>query len=196
MTDARTLAFYESEAPVYSASGPDGASRHLDEFLNLLPSGARILELGCGGGRDALHMIERGFEVDATDGTAAMASITQRRIGQSARVLRFEELNAQEEYHAVWAHASLLHVPVKQLPSVIEKVHEALIPGGWHFANFKIGSGEGRDELGRLFNFPTTDQLKKFYLDAASWSVLEYGTYAGSGYDSMRRTWMFARAQK
>ncbi|MGH6696810.1 hypothetical protein [Sphingopyxis sp.] len=47
--DARTLAFYAAEAPVYTASGKLGVSRHLDRFLDRLPAGADILELGCGG---------------------------------------------------------------------------------------------------------------------------------------------------
>lgn len=49
--DAQTLAFYAAEAPVYTASGTLGVSRHLDCFLDRLPAGADILELGCGGGR-------------------------------------------------------------------------------------------------------------------------------------------------
>jgi len=43
--DARTLAFYAAEAPVYTASGTQGASRHLPDFLAQLRPGASILEL-------------------------------------------------------------------------------------------------------------------------------------------------------
>lgn len=55
--DPVTLAFYADEAPVYAASSPGGTSRHLAGFLAQLPPGARILELGCGGGRDAAAML-------------------------------------------------------------------------------------------------------------------------------------------
>jgi SAM-dependent methyltransferase len=62
--DADTLRFYADQAPVYTASGPQGASRHLSAFLDRLQPGSRILELGCGGGRDSELMIRRGFVVD------------------------------------------------------------------------------------------------------------------------------------
>ena len=67
--DDRTLKFYSKEAPVYTASGKGGVSRHLTGFLQRLPEGAKVLELGCGGGRDAEAMIAAGFDVQPTDGT-------------------------------------------------------------------------------------------------------------------------------
>lgn len=82
--DPATLAFYAAEAPVYAASGPGGTSRHLAGFLARLSRSARILELGCGGGRDAEAMIAAGFDVDATDGVPALAAEAARRRGGSA----------------------------------------------------------------------------------------------------------------
>jgi cyclopropane fatty-acyl-phospholipid synthase-like methyltransferase len=61
--DAPTLRFYAEKAETYTASGPDGASRGLAPFLERLQPGARILELGCGGGRDAAAMLTAGFDV-------------------------------------------------------------------------------------------------------------------------------------
>ena len=89
--DAATLAFYEAEAPVYGASGAQGASGHLPRFLAALSPGARILELGCGGGRDAEAMIAAGCDVDATDGCAALAELAAERIGGRVRMMRFAQ---------------------------------------------------------------------------------------------------------
>lgn len=50
--DAATLDFYSRSAETYVASGPGGASRFLSDFLSLLAPNSRVLELGCGGGRD------------------------------------------------------------------------------------------------------------------------------------------------
>ena len=55
--DPETLAFYAKEAPDYAASGPGGIGRHLEPFLERLPPGGKVLELGCGSGRDAAQMI-------------------------------------------------------------------------------------------------------------------------------------------
>src|SRR3954471_20078709 len=91
--DPETLQFYADQAPVYTASGPQGASRHLSAFLDRLRPGSRILELGCGGGRDSELMIRRGFVVDPTDGSAEIARKAEERIGKPVRVMRFDELN-------------------------------------------------------------------------------------------------------
>jgi cyclopropane fatty-acyl-phospholipid synthase-like methyltransferase len=48
----------------------------------MLQPGARILELGCGGGRDAEAMVAAGFEVDPTDGTPEIARKAEERLGK------------------------------------------------------------------------------------------------------------------
>jgi hypothetical protein len=73
--DDQTLQFYHREAPLYGASSKSGSSRWLDGFMRGLSPGSRILELGCGNGRDAEVLLDHGFEVDATDGIWANASL-------------------------------------------------------------------------------------------------------------------------
>ena len=109
--DKTTLRFYAEKAEIYVASGPHGASLHLPDFLKKLRPGARILELGCGSGRDAEAMIKAGFDVEPTDGTPEIALKAEERLARKVRVMRFVELDSNEEYDAVWANASLLHVP-------------------------------------------------------------------------------------
>ena len=189
MTDPATLAFYDREAPSYTASGAEGHSRHLDGFLDRLAAGARILELGCGGGCDSARMAERGFTVDPTDGSAAMVRKARERTGLPARQLRFDELDAESAYDAVWAHASLLHVSREGLPSILDRIPCALRPGGWHFANYKLGDGEGRDRLGRLYSFPDRAWLERTYT-TAGFQLVEVHAYRGGGFDGMTRDWL------
>ena len=193
MTDEATLAWYEREAPNYTASGTQGQSRHLDGFLDRLEPGALILELGCGGGRDAAHIRDRGFVIDATDGTAAMVRKAKERHDIDARQMRFDELDAQAEYDAVWAHASLLHLPRAALPPVISAIHRALRPGGLHFANYKLCDAvhpdEGRDLLGRWTNLPSPEWLDRTYREAG-FTILASERYPGSGADGTQRDWL------
>ena len=188
MSDPATLAFYQANAPRYTLSFDRSHSRHLDAFLDRLAPGARVLELGCGGGRDAARIVERGFDLDATDGTAAMVRKAQERFDIDARVMRFDELSAASEYDAVWAHACLLHVSRAELPSILGRVHRALKPGGWHYASYKLGHAEGRDDLGRLHNFPSADWLERTY-SAAGFAIEEAPVYAGRGADGVQRDW-------
>ena len=181
--DERTLAFYASEAETYVAKGWDGLNPDLTVFLNRLKPGARVLELGCGSGRDAAAMLERGFDVDPTDGSPEMARQAEKRIGRPVRVMRFDALNANADYDAVWASASLLHVPRQALVGVLARIHRALRPGGQHFASYKGGTREGRDEFGRFFNYPSADYLRAIYRSAGDWAAFDLESSTGTGYD-------------
>ena len=194
--DPETLAFYQREAEAYAARDGRGASRALTAFLSAIPPGARVLELGCGGGQDAEAMIRAGFDVTPTDGSPALAAIAEARLGRPVRVLRFDELDARAEYDAVWANACLLHVPAAGLPDVLARVHRALVPGGVFHASFKGGEGEGRDALGRYYNVPRKDELKAAYRAAASWRDLTISEGRGGGYDRVERTWLLVAAVK
>lgn len=187
--DAATIAYYEANAPHYTLSFGQAPSRHLDAFLDRLKPAAHILELGCGGGRDSARIIERGFSLDATDAVPAMVRKAGERFGVGARVLRFDELRAEEEYDAVWAHACLLHVARRELPQVLGAIHSALKPGGLHFANFKLGDGEGRCLLGRLHNFPDPEWVESAYRSAC-FELLDTHIYRGDGADGTVRDWI------
>jgi 2-polyprenyl-3-methyl-5-hydroxy-6-metoxy-1,4-benzoquinol methylase len=194
--DPATLRFYSDEAPVYTASAMGGISRHLEGFLDLLPPGARIMELGCGGGLDAAFMAKRGFDVHPTDGTPEIAAKAEERLGMPVRVMRFDELEARDAYDAVYASASLLHVPVDDLPSVLNAIHAALIPGGLHFASYKGGGQAGRDRFGRYFNYLSYTQALQAYQAAAPWANVTVKEITGGGYDGVQGPWLTVVARK
>lgn len=193
--DAATLAFYEANAPRYTLSFGRAPSRHLDVFLDLLQPGSHLLELGCGAGPDAARMVERGFSVDATDGTAAMVAKAEERHGIQARTMLFDDLAAEGAYDAVWANACLLHVPRADLPQVLKAIHRALRPSGWHYGSFKLGEGEGRDLLGRLHNFPDESWLQEVY-SAAGFQIENAIRYKGEGADGTMRDWCALTVRK
>lgn len=194
MNDRPTLAWYEANAAYYATAFP-GHSRHLDSFLDKLMPNARILELGCGSGRDAARMADRGFAVDPTDATPGLAALARARFGLPARVMRFDELDATDAYDAVWAHACLLHVARADLPAILAAIHCALRPGGWHFADYKLGDGEGRDPLGRLTNFPDESWLDAAYR-AAGFPIVDTERYRGEGADGVVRDWYALTVRK
>ena len=194
--DPATMLFYSKEAPVYAASGPRSENRGLRDFLELLAPEARILELGCGGGRDAEAMIAAGFDVDPTDGIPEIARKAEKRLGRNVRVLCFDELDAIEAYDAVWASASLLHVPRSSLPQILARVFRALKPGGLHFASYKSKGTEGRDNDGRYFNYLTRPEVVDAYDRAAPWEVVSLTEYMGGGYESQQGPWVAITLRK
>lgn len=195
-TDPATIAFYQARAPHYVLRFGDSHSHQLDAFLDRLAPGAAVLELGCGSGRDAARMKERGFAVDATDATPAMVAKANERWNLGARVMAFHELEAEAAYAAVWAHASLLHCPREGLPDVLTRIDRALVPGGWFFASYKLGADEGRDSFGRFYNFPDADWLAAQYAAIPGWRIVATDTYTAGGFDNVERDWIDIIASK
>ncbi|QFT78210.1 bifunctional 2-polyprenyl-6-hydroxyphenol methylase/3-demethylubiquinol 3-O-methyltransferase UbiG [Erythrobacter sp. THAF29] len=187
--DPATYEFYQSQAPHFSLSTAVSHSRHLDAFLDRLRPGSDVLELGCGAGRDAARIAERGFDLDATDGIPALVAKANERHDIGARLMRFDQLDARQAYDAVWAHACLLHCPRAELPAVLERIFNALRPGGFHYASFKLGYGEGRDLLGRLHNFPEARWVRQTYRDTG-FRQIDEEIFAGKGSDGTQRDWI------
>lgn len=194
--DEATLGFYNREAEVYAQRPVQEFSPRLEPFLATLKSNAKILELGCGGGRDSAEMLKRGFDVTPTDGSTELAAQASARLGIPVRVMKFAELDAREAYDAVWANACLLHVPFAALPDVLTRVHVALKPGGLFYASYKMGEGEGRDSLGRYYNFPSAQMLEDAYRAAAAWAHYDLEIGEGGGYDGVPRQWAHVTARK
>jgi SAM-dependent methyltransferase len=187
--DRQTLDFYQTRASEWAAALPEAYSAALDGFLDRLAPGATILELGCGDGRDAERMIARGFAVDPSDGTPEMARLASARLGREVPVMRFDELEAEAEYDAAWCHTSLLHVPEKELPAILGRVHRALKPGGLHLASYKGGTGGGRDQFGRFYSYIPSERLEAAYRAAGQWTEFALDTRDGTSFGGAPTIW-------
>jgi SAM-dependent methyltransferase len=194
--DLETLGFYADQAKVYAERARGGPSQRLGAFLERLCPAARILELGCGDGRDSEAMLALGFDVDPTDGVALMARQAEARLGRPVRVMRFDELDCTAVYDGVWANASLLHIPRPALPSVVARIYQALKPGGVHAASYKAGEAEGRDGLGRYFNYFSAEALADAYRTAADWEFLSVEKHVGGDYEGGSRPWITITVRK
>ncbi|WP_310539487.1 class I SAM-dependent methyltransferase [Phenylobacterium sp.] len=119
-------------------------------FVAALPPGGRVLDAGCGSGRDALAFHQLGFQVTAFDGSAAMVARASALTGLPVLHLNFADVAWCEAFDGIWASASLLHVPRRELPDIMRALRAALVQGGVWELSFKLGSGE-RHTAGRLF---------------------------------------------
>lgn len=193
--DEDTIGFYTDNAGAYTSRGQAPDRPHLEKFLASLPNGAIILELGCGGGQDSEFMLAAGFDVHPTDGTPEIAKAAEARLGVPVRTLLFENIEDSERYDGVWANACLLHVPRAALPGIIGRIHRALKPSGVFYASFKSGEAEGRDTLGRYYNYPSKAWLEGVY-GQFDWTTVEITYRHGSGYDNMPTDWLHVTATK
>ena len=166
MTDIdKTLKYYNENAQSF-ASGTVSVkfTEVQDKFLEKLNPDAYILDFGCGAGRDTKYFLSRGYQVDAIDGLEQLCRIASEYTGIKVRQMLFQELDEKEKYDGIWACASILHLPKKQLREVLENMYAALKSEGWIYTSFKYGEFEG-ERNGRYFTDFTTDTFKDFIHD-------------------------------
>ena len=126
-----TIGYYDANAKSYVAETANVEFGELQrEFARRLPRGGRVLDLGCGSGRDSLAFLKAGFEVDAVDGSAQMVEAASGLTGLPVAHALFEDFEPQGPYDGIWACSSLLHVPASKLASVIAKYVEGMPPNG------------------------------------------------------------------
>lgn len=139
-------------------------------FLNYVPTSARILDFGCGSGRDALFFASQGYDVSALDATPFFVERLQA-MGIKARCLLFEEFADEEAWEGIWACASLLHLSYPELDSILVALYKALVPQGILYCSFKKGDFEGIRQ-GRYFLDVTLSGLIP-HLQAVGFEILE-----------------------
>ena len=146
-------AFYRENIARYSLQAESVRLTPIyDFFLSGLPSGARILDAGCGTGRDSLEFIRRGCQVVAIDSSAEMVAYCRQR-GVDARLKTFEAMGVQRAFDGIWASASLLHISRRQITRILKILSRTLRPDGKIFISLKEGAGEGLAADGRYASF-------------------------------------------
>ena len=129
-------------------------------FLALLQPSARILDVGCGSGRDSLAFKNKGYEVEAMDYSEELVKKATELTGIAVKHQSFYELDEAQVYDGVWACASLLHCERERLHEVFEKLVIALRSGGVLYMSFKYGDSD-REKDGRYFTDLNEPQAEK-----------------------------------
>jgi SAM-dependent methyltransferase len=186
-----TLAYYDNSAKVYAETTLRvDMTAVYDRFLKYLEPKARILDAGSGSGRDTLAFIKRGYEVDAFDSSPALCEISTRLTGVKTRLMRFQEFDSPPRYDGIWACASLLHVPERELHDAFERLIHALKGGGVLYASFKKGSGERVSEDGRFYLDLDETMLRRILADLPGIQLAELWTSFGEGSHKGKDEWL------
>lgn len=183
--------YYEAHAAEYFSAtvGLDMSSVY-ERFLEKLASGAHIVDAGCGSGRDTKSFLQKGYVVTAFDSSPEMARVASAYTEQQCRVLRFQEMEFQNEFDAVWACASLLHVAKSEMEDVLRRFVAALKPGGIMYASFIDGEGERISEDGRFYNCYTERSFRTLTAQIATIHEVEFWKSAESAPQQKRAPWI------
>ena len=144
-----------------------------DKFLNKLTPSAYILDFGCGSGRDTKYFLEKGYQVDATDGSEELCKIASDYTGIRVKQMLFEELDEAEKYDGIWACSSILHLSKIALTDVLKKMAAALKYNGVVYTSFKYGDFEG-ERNGRYFTDFTIEAFEEYMQDIPELHIEEY----------------------
>lgn len=135
-----------------------------NRFVKHLSPQARILDAGCGSGRDAIAFVKKGHDVLAFDAAEEMVKHVREKLHIPVMQGFFQEMEFSEEFDGIWASASLVHVLPSELADVLHRFWKALKPNGIIAISFKDGEGV-KHETGRLFTYMNKESLSNYLKD-------------------------------
>lgn len=144
MKSDETLTYYNTNAKIFTEGTINvDFSSVQNMFLDKLSPGACILDFGCGSGRDTKFFKEKGYTVEAIDGSTEMCKIAKEYTGIEVKNMIFQDLQEVKKYDAIWACSSILHLSYSELVDVMKKIVVALKNKGLLYTSFKYGGFEG-----------------------------------------------------
>ena len=168
-----TIEYYNTNtADFFSGTVSADLTDLYDHFLNNIPDGGKILDFGCGSGRDTKAFVDRGYEVDAIDGSFELCKMATEFTGIQVKMMDFFELDVDNVYDGIWACASLLHVEPERLPELLSILQKALTTDGVLYMSFKYGSFAGMRN-GRYFADWNEEKAKQLLDSVNGWKLIE-----------------------
>ena len=176
-----TLDFYNENAKNYfeTTVNADMKIQH-ETFLNYIKRGGKILDFGCGSGRDSLYFKNLGYDVTAIDGSSEMCKLASLYTGLDVKCMNFNDFDDIDTYDGVWACASLLHVDKHDLLRILTKLRDSLKQNGHMFVALKNGKGEEVTKEGRYYNYLDIADVEDLAFSSGLDIVLVYMSYSVS----------------
>lgn len=157
----KTIEYYNENAKQFVETTAKVEFHHMqNRFLNKVPTGANILDFGCGSGRDTKYFLEQGYQVDAIDGSEELCKLASEFTGIEVKHMYFQELSEVEKYDGIWACSSILHLNLDNLEDVLKKMALAVKTHGIIYTSFKYGIFSG-ERNGRYFTDMTEETFEE-----------------------------------
>jgi len=133
MTD--TLNFYETDSKNLSLRYENADVSEIQELLlTTFEEKAKLLEIGCGSGRDASFMTKKGFDVIVIDGSKNMIKEAKKIHPELSNKLFHKtlpnDLEFDIKFDGIYSIATLMHLSKKDIMRSISKIYDLLNPTG------------------------------------------------------------------
>lgn len=187
-----TVADYHDHARQFWEGTRDhDVSQNLEALLDAIPGDGpfRILDFGCGPGRDLVALRRRGHEAIGLDGAAAVVRMAREYAQAEVWHQDFLALDLPAaHFHGVFANASLFHVPSQELPRVLDELRRCLVPGGVLFASNPRGRNQEGWNGSRYGCFHDLEAWRG-YLRAAGFDEIRH-YYRPDGLPRAQQPWL------
>jgi SAM-dependent methyltransferase len=188
----KTLRHYEQSAESFWHGTRDhDVSQNIEALLTAIggPAPLRILDFGCGPGRDLMRLRELGHRPTGLDGAAAFVRMARERTGVEVWQQDFLALDLPDAaFDGVFANASLFHVPSQELPRVLRELRACLRPGGVLFSSNPRGANQEGWSSDRYGVFHDFERWQAFVQGAGFAAVHHY--YRPAGLPREQQPWL------
>lgn len=207
-----TIDWYDEHAEQYAtASAPNLNMGHINAFVELLPKNAKVLDVGCGAGRDAQPLKQKGLDVVGLDLSVGLLKVARREfpgidfVEGNMLALPFDDA----QFDGIWSNASLLHLEtIDDVKLALSEMHRTLKANGILYVLVKAQTGAHKtavvsDKLSshdRFFQYFSVDELKRLLaegrfelVDIKEYSEVETNPH---GRPEVKLIWCLARRSK
>lgn len=191
-----TVDFYNKNAyEFYNNTVSVDMSEHYRRFEKYLLPESRILDAGCGSGRDSLYFLSKGYKVEAFDASEEMVNLSSKLTGLSVQRAKFEDVELDVEFNGIWASASLLHVDRGSIMEILQRLGAMLSKDGVFFMSFKYGD-KVYEKDDRLFSGYDENSFSEMLTSVPALSICELYITADVRDERINEYWLSAIVKK